>query len=191
MTTAAIVLLAVKASIAGLVFALGLRSRPEDILSLVERPGLLARSFVAMNLVVPLFAIAAVMLLALRVDLAVTLIALSLSPVPPLLPRKVSKAGGDRSFVVGLLVVFAVLSIAWIPLGVCGVGSIFGRQLDVSPSAIAWIVATLILAPLLLGLALRRYAGDFARRIEPAVALVAGARHALVAVQSDPSNATD
>jgi BASS family bile acid:Na+ symporter len=182
MTTAAIVLLAVKASIAGLVFALGLRSRPEDILSLVERPGLLARSFVAMNLVVPLFAIAAVKLLALRVDLAVTLIALSLSPVPPLLPRKVSKAGGDRSFVVGLLVVFAVLSIAWIPLGVYGVGSIFGRQLDVSPSAIAWIVATLILAPLLLGLALRRYAGDFARRIEPAVALVAGAVLALVAV---------
>jgi hypothetical protein len=58
MTTAEIVLLAVKASIAGLTFSLGLRSRPEDIFSFIKRPGMLARSFLALNLVMPLFALA-------------------------------------------------------------------------------------------------------------------------------------
>jgi bile acid:Na+ symporter, BASS family len=173
MTAAEIVLIAVKASIAGLTFGLGLRSKPEDILSFVERPGLLARSFLALNVVMPLFALAAIEAFALRRDLAGTLIALSLSPVPPLLPRKQASAHGDRSFAVGLLVVFAVLSIVWIPLAIEGLGLIAGRRFGVSAGAIAWIVATLIVVPLMLGIALRKFASEFARRIEPAVSLSA------------------
>jgi len=174
MTTAEIVILIVKLSIVGLVFAIGLRSTPDDILSLLRRPGLLARAFLSLNVVMLLFAIAAIKLLDLRTDLGVALIALSLSPVPPLLPRKVAKAEGDENFAIGLLAVFAVLSIAWIPLAVHGVGIVFGRQLDVSPRAIAWIVATLVVVPLMAGIALRRLAPAFARRIEHKVALIAG-----------------
>ena len=173
MTSAEIVLLAVKASIAGLTFGLGLRSKPEDIVSFIERPGLLARSFLALNVIMPLFALALVEAFALRRDLAGTLIALSLSPVPPLLPRKQATAHGDRSYAVGLLVVFAVLSIVWIPLAIQGLGLIAGRQFGVSASAIAWIVATLIVVPLLLGIAVRQFAADFARRIEHPVTLAA------------------
>lgn len=173
MTAAEIVLLAVKASIVGLVFGLGLRSKPDDILSIVGRPGLFARSFLAMNVIMPLFAIAAIEAFAIRRDLAGTLIALSLSPVPPLLPRKLASARGDRSFAVGLLVVFAVLAIVWIPLAIHLLGLIVGREFGVPTSAIAWIVATLILAPLALGIALRRLAPDFAKLIEPAVSLTA------------------
>ena len=150
-----------------------MRSKPEDIGSFVERPGLLARSFLALNVVMPLFALAMVEAFALRRDLAGTLIALSLSPVPPLLPRKQATAHGDRSFAVGLLVVFAVLAIVWIPLAIQGLGLVAGRQFGVPTSAIAWIVATLIVVPLMLGIALRKYARDFARRIEPAVSLAA------------------
>lgn len=173
MTSAEIVLIAVKASIAGLTFGLGLRSKPEDIVSFLERPGLLARSFLALNVLMPLFALAMVEAFALRRDLAGTLIALSLSPIPPLLPRKQASAHGDRSFAVGLLVVFAVLAIVWIPLAIQGLGLIAGRQFGVPASAIAWIVATLILVPLMLGIVLRKYARDFARSIEPAVSLIA------------------
>src|SRR5690348_16559730 len=118
MTTMEIVILAVKASIIGLVFALGLRSKPEDIAELLGRPRLLFRSFVAINLVMPAFAMAACWLLPLRLEVEVMLIALSLSPLPPLLPGKVSSARGDRSFAIALLVVFAVLAVAWVPLAV-------------------------------------------------------------------------
>jgi BASS family bile acid:Na+ symporter len=135
---------------------------------------LLARAFLSLNVVMLLFVIAAIKLLDLRTDLAVALIALSLSPVPPLLPRKVAKAEGDENFAIGLLAVFAVLSIVWIPLAVNGVGIVFGRQLDVSPRAIAWIVATLVVVPLVAGIALRRLAPEFAKRIEHTVALAAG-----------------
>src|SRR5688572_19611669 len=109
MTTAEIIILAAKLSIVGMVFALGLRSKPEDVAELLGRPGLLFRSFLAINIVPPLFAIAAVMLLPLRLEVEVMLIALSLSPIPPLLPGKASSARGDRSFAIALLVVFAVL----------------------------------------------------------------------------------
>lgn len=174
MTAAEIIILVVKLSIIGLVFAIGLRSRPEDILSLLRQPGLLARSFLSMNVVMLLFAVAVTRYFDLRTELAVALIALSLSPVPPLLPRKVAKAEGDASFAIGLLAVFAVLSIAWIPFAVDGVGKYFGRPLGVSPAAIAWVAATLIIAPLVAGIALRRFAADFAKRIEHPIALVAG-----------------
>src|SRR5678809_1088011 len=98
MTMAAIIILVAKLSIVGIVFALGLRSKPEDITTLLARPGVLVRAFVAINLVVPAFAILAVKLLPLRTEVAVALIALSLSPVPPLLPRKTANADGDRDF---------------------------------------------------------------------------------------------
>jgi BASS family bile acid:Na+ symporter len=173
MTAAEIIILVVKASIVGLVFALGMRSKPEDITELLARPWMLARAFIAINLVMPLFAIAVVKLLPLRIEVEVALIALSLSPVPPLLPRKAAGADGDRSFAVGLLVVFAVLSVAWVPLALHTIGYIFDRPIGMSPAGIAWIVATLILIPLALGIAVRRFASDFAKRIEPIVSIAA------------------
>jgi BASS family bile acid:Na+ symporter len=182
MTMAAIIILVAKLSIVGIVFALGLRSKPEDITTLLARPGVLVRAFVAINLVVPAFAILAVKLLPLRTEVAVALIALSLSPVPPLLPRKTANAEGDRSFAVGLLVVFAVLSIVWVPAAVHLVGLIFAHPLGMSPTKIAWIVATLIVLPLALGILVRRLAADFAQRIEPIVALAALIVLGLVAV---------
>lgn len=171
MTAAEIILLAVKASIAGIVLALGLRSKPEDITSLLARPGMLARAFLAINIVMPLFAILVIKLLPLRTEVAVALIALSLSPIPPLLPKKTANADGDRSFAVGLLVVFAVLSIVWVPAAVHIVGYIFDRSLGMSATRIAWIVATLIVLPLAVGIVVRRLARDFAKRIEPIISI--------------------
>jgi BASS family bile acid:Na+ symporter len=182
MTTAEIIILAAKLSIVGMVFALGIRSKWEDVAELLGRPGLLIRSFLAINIVVPLFAIVAAAILPLRLEVEVMLIALSLSPVPPLLPGKVSSARGDRSFAIALLVVFAVLSVVWVPFAVHIVGWIFGRPVGVDPRAIAWIVTTLIVVPLLLGMALRHFAADFARRIEHAVSLGAMAVLGIVGV---------
>lgn len=182
MTTAEIIILAAKASIVGMVFALGLRSKPEDIAMLLGRPRLLARSFVAISLILPLFAIVMVAILPLRLDVEVVLIALSLSPVPPLLPGKASRARGDRSFAIALLVVFAVLSVVWIPIALQIVGAIFGRPVGVDPMRIAWIVATLVVLPLTVGMALRRFAADFAGRIEHAVSLASMGVLLLVAV---------
>ncbi|HEY6817491.1 MAG TPA: bile acid:sodium symporter [Croceibacterium sp.] len=182
MTVAEIILLAIKASIVAMVFALGLRSKPSDVPALLRRPGLLARALLSMNVVMPLVAIAAVRVFDLREDVAVTLIAISLSPIPPLLPRKETSGGGDRSFAVGLLVVFAVLAVAWIPLAVPLIGNLFGREVGVPPLPIARIVIGLVLLPLVLGIALRRFAPALALRIEPPIPLAANATLLIAAV---------
>lgn len=182
MTLAAIILLAAKLGIAGVVLALGLSSKPEDITSLLARPGMLLRAFIAINVVMPLFAILAVKLIPLRPEVSATLIALSLSPVPPLLPRKIAKADGDRAFAVALLVVFAVFAIVWVPAALHVVGEIFDKPIGISPAGIARIVATLILLPLGLGIAVRKFVADFADRIEPAISFAALVTLGLVGV---------
>jgi len=173
MTLQEIILLVLKASIIALVFGLGLKSKPEDILSLIRRPSLLARTLLSMNVVMPLFAVALVSTQALRPAVAVTLLALSLSPVPPLLPGKQARAGGDTSYAIGLFVILSLLSIVWVPLALHLLGGILGRPLGVPSATMAKIVAILILGPLLLGMAVRNFAASFAKRIQPTVAIAA------------------
>ena len=91
--------------------SLGLGSTQEDALYLLRRPGQLARSLLAMNVLMP--AVAAGLAAAFNFDRAVNvaLVALAVSPVPPILPKREFNAGGRASYAVGLLVVAASLAI--------------------------------------------------------------------------------
>jgi BASS family bile acid:Na+ symporter len=79
------------------VFGFGLKTTPDDLSYLIRRPGLLVRSLLAVFMVMPVVAV----LLSLLFDFGPTveraLIALAVSPVPPLLPQKESKACGDQT----------------------------------------------------------------------------------------------
>src|ERR1700739_2603277 len=88
MTIAQLTVLALKLSIIVIALALGLKTAPSDWVWLLRRPALLARSLISMNVIMPLFAIAAVKLMHLRLAVAVALLALSFAPAPPMLPRK-------------------------------------------------------------------------------------------------------
>lgn len=94
-----------------MVFALGLRVSFQETRHLIRRPSLLVRSVVSMNVVMRLFAAALVALFDLNPAIKVALILLSISPVPPLLPKRELKAGGGSSFTFNLLVTEAVLAI--------------------------------------------------------------------------------
>lgn len=167
MTSAQLVLLSLKLSVIVLVFALGLKTAPSDWIWLLRRPALLARSLVAMNIVMPLYALAAIELLHLKFAVAVALLALSLSPVPPLLPGKQVKAGGESAYAVDLLAVASVISVAWIPIAIEIVARITGRPLAVSPWAVALVVIQLVLVPLLAGTLLGWFARGLASRLAP------------------------
>ena len=116
MSLAALVLLALKASILTIVFALGLTARPGDLLYLLRRPRELARSLLSMSVIMPIVAFALVRVFDLLRPAAIMLVALSLAPVPPILPRKQTKAHGHAAYSIGLLVAAAVISVVWIPL---------------------------------------------------------------------------
>lgn len=85
----------------------------------------------------------------------IALFALSVSPIPPLLPKKQLKAGATQSYVIGLLVAISILSIAIVPLLIEIFEIAFQRSVGIAPAVVAKIVLTLILLPLVLGLAAR------------------------------------
>ena len=94
MTAQELVVLVLKISIFVTVFSFGLQATGDEVLYLLHRPGLLVRSLIPMFVVMPLFAI----LITRESDcpraVTIALIALAISPVTPLLTRRITKAGG-------------------------------------------------------------------------------------------------
>src|SRR5262252_11017581 len=120
-----------------IVLSVGLHATVEDLLYLVRRPGVLVRSLFAMNVIMPAVAIAIAFWLDVDHALKVALIALSVAPVPPILPGTQLKAGGRESYVVGLLATVALVSILFVPAAAELIGRMFGQEVRTEPSAIA------------------------------------------------------
>jgi BASS family bile acid:Na+ symporter len=171
MNLATLVPLALKASIVLIVFVLGLNVRPRDAVYLFRRPGKLLRSLLSMNVVMPLFAAGVVAAFELHPAVEIALIALAVSPIPPLLPRKSLKAGGEASYTFGLLVAAALLAIVFVPVAVDLLGRAFGRPARMSPAAVAQLVLLTVIAPLAAGMVARRAAPGFSGRMAKPVSL--------------------
>jgi len=170
---AALITLGIKTSIVLTTLGVGLSATPRDATSLFRDPGRLLRSLAAMMLIVPLFAIIVARSFELEAAVKIALGALSLSPVPPLWPRKSRHAGGDDSHIIGLLAATALLSIVIIPFGVEIIGAVFSIPLQVSAAEIATLAFVTVLAPLLVGIAIRRFARKAAIRAARPVTRVA------------------
>jgi BASS family bile acid:Na+ symporter len=161
-----LVMLSFQVSLLLTVFSFGLQATWGDVLFLVRRPGLLVRSLVAMFVIVPV----AVILLVQAFDTPrteeIVLVALAFSPVPPLLPRKLQKAGARTGYSVGLLATMSLLSIVVVPLLVSLTGIYVHRQLFASTTAIGRLIVRSVVLPLLAGLLVRQLVPRFARRVE-------------------------
>ncbi len=173
MTVQFLVLLAIKASIVLSVIAIGLGSRVEDTLYLLRRPSLLLRSVLAINVVMPLVAAAMAWAFDLPLAVEVALVALAVSPVPPLLPKKQIKAHGEPSYAIGLLVGVALVAVLFVPVAVELLGLAFRLPIHMSPWPVASLVFATVLAPLLAGIAVRRFTPELAARLARPIGLVA------------------
>src|SRR6266851_5716958 len=111
-----LILLVLKISIVLSVFALGLKATFADATYLFRHPGKLVRAFLSMNVLMPVLALAMVLTFKLHPAVKVALVALSVSPVPPIFPKKALKTGGRDDYSIGLLVATAVLAIIVIPI---------------------------------------------------------------------------
>lgn len=148
------------------IFGYGLTARFADVTYLLRLPDLLARSLLAVLLVSPVIAGVLVGALDLRPQVAIALVTLAISPLPPLLPRRGEKAGGRPQYGLGLVMVLAVLAVPVISVAAPLIGHVFGRQYVASPWAIAELMATSVLAPLVAGMAIRARWPATAARIE-------------------------
>ena len=146
------------------VCSVGLRATVADAVWLLRHPGLLLRSLLAMNVLMPVFAVILAAKSELYPAVKVALVFLAVSPVPPVLPRAQSRLGGSSPYICGLLVSTALLSIVVVPLTIELVGRFFGRGLQSGPATVAKVMATSVLLPLALGMLIRRVAPGLAKR---------------------------
>jgi BASS family bile acid:Na+ symporter len=168
-----IILVALQVSVLATVFGFGLKATMDDLLYVVRRPGLLARSLLAVFVIMPLVVVTLVQLFAFRLPLEVALVALSLSPVPPILPQRELKAGGHVSFALGLLTVLSLVSLVAIPAWLKILEYVFERPMVAEAAAVAGAVVKSVLLPLAAGAVLRALAPAFAERLEKPVTKVA------------------
>lgn len=147
-----IVKLIVLVSVMLTVLSLALHARPGDVFHLFRNWRLGLRAMVAMFVVVPAVALLMAGILDLKGPVKIALVALAFSPVPPLLPRKQVKAGGDAAYVTGLLVTAALCSLVLAPLGLALAGVLFGVETRVSFAGMARTLGLTIALPLVLGL---------------------------------------
>ena len=175
MTIAQLVQMAINLSMALLVLALGLQATWADAISLLRQPGLLLRSLVSMNVLMPILAFLMVVLFNLHPAVKIALLALALSPVPPVLPGKQMKAGGDTTYVAGLLVTMSVLSIVIVPLGIWLIDQPLHLHATVPAGRVMTVVVAGIVLPLLIGLMVRQFAPSLAKRIAHPLSLFATA----------------
>jgi BASS family bile acid:Na+ symporter len=187
MTMQQAVILVLQVSILLTVFGFGLETTLHDLQYLVRRPALLARSLLAMFVIMPIVAVILVRAFALRPSFEIALLALAISPVPPLLPGKEGKAAGHAAYGLALMAVVSILAIVVVPLWVQLLGRYFDRQLQMPPAAIARVVVVMTILPLITGVMVRTLLPGVATRLEkPArlvstVLLVAGALALVIA----------
>jgi BASS family bile acid:Na+ symporter len=177
-----LVTLALQVSILCTVFGFGLRTPPDGLLYLARRPGLLLRSILSIFVVVPVFAVTMVRLVDLRHATEIALVALVVSPIPPLLPGREAKAGGHHFYGVALMGTLALLAIAAVPLGVEVLERVFGQSFVTPVPAIVRAVVVVAILPLVAGMAVRARRPAMADSIEKPVRLVARVLLALTVV---------
>ena len=174
MDTKQLVIIALQCSIWATVFSFGLKAHSGDRGYLARHTNLLARAIVAMLVVMPVAAIILARLFNFDPNVEAAIIALALAPIPPLLPGNETRAGGSGAFAIGLLAVLGLLSIVTIPVSLELLERLFGTPLRMPTAGVAGVILKSILAPLLLGLAVRGFAPTLADKLAGPVSKLAG-----------------
>jgi len=182
MSLQTLILFVLKASILLNVFAIGLKAGVHDATYMFRRPGKLAKALLAMNILMPLFAVAFVLAFHLKHAVEVALVALAVSPVPPILPRKLRKAGATESDTIGLLVAVGILAIVFVPAAMEILERVFHVPLRMTFASVAGLVFITIILPLALGIAVHTLAPVPAERLVNPIAKIASIALLLSAV---------
>lgn len=168
-----LVAIALQVSLLLTVLGFGLSATVADLTYMVREPGQVARCLISMFVVMPLAVLTLVMTLDLPMTLEIILVALSISPVPPLSPKKMIGAGGRREGAYGLLAAVSGLAIVIVPLAAYLLATVFARPFA-TPGAIARIVVVSVLAPFVAGAIVHTLRPALAARLERPVSIVGG-----------------
>jgi BASS family bile acid:Na+ symporter len=158
--------LALRVSVAVLLFATGLSVAVKDVAWLWRRPVLLLKSILAMYVVAPTVAVLMVRTLDLPRSTEVALVVLAVCAGAPLLPRKLLRLGGDVSYVFSLVVTTSLLAIVTVPASLHLLEEYLSFDPTVTPATVALAILKTFLLPLGLGMLVRGVAPSFADRVD-------------------------
>jgi predicted Na+-dependent transporter len=153
------------ASIVMLLTALGLRTRPADVLLLFRNPMLGARALVAMFVFVPAGTVLMTWSLPLEPAIRASLLAMSVAPVCPVPLRAATNANTDSDYMLGLQVFAAAVSIAAVPAMLNLAERIFDFETRYPIGDIAFFILRQIGIPLAVGMGLARLLGGKRERV--------------------------
>jgi BASS family bile acid:Na+ symporter len=162
---AAATLFAVMTSV-GLGIAVG------DLRIVLHRPGLLVRGLAAALVAVPLVAFGAARALGVDRVHEIGVVLMAISPGAPMALRNALAAGGHRGFAPGLQLAIALLAALSMPLSIAVLNRIYTGHASIAPLDVAQQVLAAQIAPLALGMALRRARPALAARLEPWLARI-------------------
>jgi bile acid:Na+ symporter, BASS family len=160
----AILMLLLKASVVVTIVAVGAGAAPSDVTWLWRQPRLLARSLVAMYLLVPLFAFALVQLFPVGLGVKAALLVLAVSSGAPLLPKKL-KSLGSKEYIFSLLVTSSIVAIVAVPIWIALLTAYFDVSVELSFGTVALAIAKAILLPIAVGMLLHVLAPSTCERL--------------------------
>jgi bile acid:Na+ symporter, BASS family len=143
------------ASVVSFMFSRGLRTRIGDLGYFGNRPGLLVRSLLSVDVLAPLIALAVVMLIRPASPTAIGLLLLAASPAAPLVLKKIARAGGKSEYAVSLHLVLASLAILTTPVTLSLLSGVAGIRQEIHPLTVAGQVGASILVPIIAGIIIR------------------------------------
>lgn len=167
LTPSTIKLLAVS-SVFLLVVSIGLQARFGSVFRVFsdaqDRQKILG-ALTAMFLAVPLVAYLAVRMGVPGPTAGAVILALSIAPIAPILPRKQLKFGGDTDWVTAFQVMGTLLSLVLAPVYLGLLSRAFGLEMDAPMSSMMTILGMTVFVPLLIGMGLRQATPELASRL--------------------------
>ena len=156
-------------SVALIVFAQGLKISSGEVMNYFkERPWLIVRSLVAVLILVPVVALAVILLLKPPIEVAVALAILVSCPPAPLMIKATPNLGkGSAAFMASLHLSLAVLALITVPTILYLISIPLSFHADVNLVKMMMILAKTILIPVTLGMVIRSYFPGFADRASP------------------------
>ncbi|MEW5739545.1 MAG: hypothetical protein AB1938_11500 [Myxococcota bacterium] len=149
-----LLLTGLKVSVAALILGIGLGEPAGDVLYVWRRPGLLARSLLAMYVLVPLVAVAMAKVLPLTIGAKAALLLLAVSAGAPLLPRRLA-AFGAGPYLFSLVFTSSLLALVVVPLSFRALTAFFEVPVETPALAVAAVIGKSFLLPLAVGMLVR------------------------------------
>jgi len=159
--------LIVTITLVGMIAALGMNATIAELVSLFRRPVRLLKALLAVNVVAPIAAAIIIGLFPLTPLVRTGIVVMATSPVPPFVPGKALKAGGDKSYALGLYTALSLLAVVIVPVTVAILSRVYDVSVALPPLAVLRTVAISVIVPLAIGIAVRRYWPAQAQRLAP------------------------